>query len=467
MTRAMRGAVLSCLITGLLSLGTQVYGTGITPVCFDSGTRVVQEVAEALTGQGNSVLNCYPPGSGIFLGLLSLLPQDLRIAGIEWGMSVSLGEPPRKFDSFDPVELGGWCVSQYQIRAYRAIVIGSPNGGVAHLASLLHAPFLTSSFGLAIRHSLIDPDDIDAYAATGDRFAAALLNRAAPGSIEVIDHYDPLHDRSLVKYVNFLRVKLLSLPSAYREFIRKSLAPGGKIVLVDCTYPWAQFRVGKGSYFQVGGLGAVTPEEYLKEWGRDLPLEARPESEWGCPPEFAAAVKQFAEEEGIELIEIRYPHPADYGLLSYRAYLACAGVRKEEVMFDCFNYQNPLTNLQSGIPALWLPFNTEDGVSFARGFLADSRFKQIYLALLPSFARSPDTVHLKTWENLLSSHGAVKLLGIDTQAFPADTLAPFRYVTEMKQLRQEYQLSTSLELDIATLERLLRNESVPSTGACR
>ncbi len=445
------------LIIALFCCSTSAAGKGITPICFDSGTRVVQEVAEALTGEGNSVLNCYPPGSEIFLGLLSLLPENLRIAGIEWGMSVSLGEPPRKLDSFEPLELGGWCVSQYGSRAYQAIVIGSPNGGVAHLASLLHAPFLTSSFGLAIRHPLIDPDDIDAYAASGDRFATALLNRAAPGTIEVIDHYDPLHDRSLVKYVSLLRVKLLTLPQAYRDFIQKSLSPGGKIVLVDCTYPWPQFRVGKGSYFQIGGLGAIAPDDYLRKWGRDLPLEARPESEWGCPPEFAAAVRQFAEEEGIELIEIRYPHPADYGLLSYRAYLVCAGVREEDVMFDCFDYQNPRTNLQSGIPALWLPFNTEDALSFAGGFLADRRFKQIYLALLPSFARSPDTAKLKTWENLLSSHGEIKLLGIDSHAFPTDTLAPFRYVAEMKRLRQEYRLPTPLELDATTLENLLRN----------
>ena len=467
MTRTMQAAVLSCLITGVLFLGTYASGKGITPVCFDSGTQVVQEVAEALIGQGNSVLNCYPHGSKLFLGLLSLLPQDLRIAGIEWGMSVSLGEPPLVLDSFDPEELPAWCTTQYPDDKYRAIVIGSPNGGVAHLSSLLHAPFLTSSFGLVIRHPPIDPDNIDSYAATGDRYAGAILERAVPGSIEVIDHYDPLHDRSLVKYVNFLRVKLLSLPSAYREFIRKNLAPGGKIVLVDCTYPWAQFRVGKGSYFQIGGLGAITPKDYMKKWGRDLPLETRPESEWGCPLEFSAAVRQFAEEEGIELIEIRYPHPADYGLLSYRAYLACAGVRKEEVMFDCFNYQNPRTNLQSGIPALWLPFNTQDALSFAGGFLAGKQFKQIYLSLLPSFAGSPDTAKLKTWENLLSSHGELKLLGIDPQAFPADTLAPFHYAEQLKQLRKEYQLSTPLELDTATLEWLLRNEGVPSAGACK
>lgn len=466
MMRLLRAMGLLGLIIPLVYVSISAVGKGITPVCFDSGTRVVQEVAEALSGQGRSVLNCYPFGSELFLGLLSLLPESLRIAGIEWGMSVSLGEPARSLDSFDPAHLAAWCTSKYPHRAYPAIVVGSPNGGVAHLVSLLHAPFLTTSFGLAIKHPPIDPDDLDAYAATGDRYAATLLERAATGSIEVIDHYDPLHDRSLVKYVNFLRVKLLSLPSSYREFIRKNLAPGGKIILVDCTYPWQQFRVGKGSYFQIGGLGAVTADEYLKNWGRDLPLERREESEWGCPPEFSASVKQYAMEEGIELIEIRYPHPSDYGRLSYRAYLASAGVRENEIMFDCFNYQNPLTNLQTGIPALWMPYNTQDSLSFVRGFLAGREFSHIYLALLPSFARSPDTAKLDSWKDLLSLHGKLDLLGIDPRTFPADTLAPFRYAKEMKRLRQHYLLSTPLELDVSTLERLLLDSSVAPGDGC-
>ena len=136
-------------------------------------------------------------------------------------------------------------------------------------------------------------------------------------------------------------------------------------------------------------------------------------------------------------------------------------------MFDCFNYQNPRTNLQSGIPAFWLPFNTQDALSFAEGFLAGKQFNRIYLSLVPSFARSPDTAKLAAWEGLLSSHGELKLLGIASQAFPADTLAPFRYVAQMKKLRQRYQLSASLELDTSTLEWLLHNEGVPSTGACK
>lgn len=458
-------ALLALIVIALAHL--PALSARINPVCFDSGTRVVQEVAEALTGGGKSVLKCYPLGSELFLGLLSLFPENVRIAGIEWGMSLSLGERKQKLDDFEIADLANWCVAQYPTGKYPTIVIGAPNGGVAHLAALLHAPFLTSSFGLAIKHPPIDPDNLDAYVMTGDRFAAAILERAAPGSIEVIDHYDPIHDRSLVKYVNFLRVKLLTLPPAYREFIRDNLVPGEKIVLVDCSYPWPQYRVGNGSYLQVGGLGALAPEDYLRRWGRDLPLETRPESEWGCPPEFAATVMEFAAEEGIEVIEIRYRHPADYGLLSYRAYLACAGVRKNQIMFDCFNYQNPCTNLQTGIPALWLPFNTEDTLSFAREFLTGREFQQIYLALVPSFARSPDTVSIEDWEAVLSSHGELRLLGIDPHAFPADTLAPFRFVAQMRQLRQQYQLSTPLELDISTLEKLLCAERVPTAGASR
>ncbi|MCK4394199.1 hypothetical protein KAX17_14970, partial [Candidatus Bipolaricaulota bacterium] len=40
--------------------------TAIPVEGFDSGTRVVREIAEALTGQGKSILEYYPPGSRLF-----------------------------------------------------------------------------------------------------------------------------------------------------------------------------------------------------------------------------------------------------------------------------------------------------------------------------------------------------------------------------------------------------------------
>lgn len=442
-------------------------GAGITPVCFDSGTRVVREVAAALTGRGESILECYPPVSKPFLWLLHLLPENLRIAGIEWGSSVSVGVPPGRLAEFDAMSLPQWCRSQYPDgREYKAIVIGSPNGGVAHLAALLHAPFLTASFLLAVRHPTIDPEDIDAYYAAGERLAAEILAGSKRTGFEVINHYDPLHDRALIKYVNFLRIKLLKLPQAYQDFILQNLAPDGKIVLIDCSYQWPQYIVGERSYLQVGGLGAIPAGEYLNRFVLDLPVEERRESEWGCPPEFACAVKDFAKRHGIDVIEVSYDHPQGYSLLSYRAYLA-AGARKQEIMFDCFNYQNPLTNIQTGIPALWLPFNTEDSLAFARSFLSGKRFERIYLALLPSFAGSPDTASIGEWEKLLSPHGDLTIIDVDPHTFPADPLAPFRFVAGMKRLREERHRSPSIELSLATLAALLHPNPPPAPSAPR
>ena len=424
---------------------------------FDSGTRVVREVAEALTGRGNSILECYPFGSKLFLWLLSLLPEAARIGAMEWGMRLSVGNSPKRLEDLDVNCLPGWCVEQYPAtnRGYEAIVIGSPNGGVAHLAALLHAPFLTTSFGLTFKRPPIEADDLESYHKSGQVLVKTLLEQNERESFEVISHYDALHDRSLVKFVNFVRIKLLELPESYRDFILENLAPGGKLILINCGYRWPQYRIAERSFLQVGGLGGISPSEYMKSWPLELPIETRRESEWGCPEAFGEAVKDFAAEHGIEVLELEYDHPQGYSLLAYNAYLTCKGARQDEILLDCFNHQNPRTNIETGIPGLWLPFNTEDGLSFAKEFLEGKTFKRIYFTLLPSFARSPDTASLDDWIALLSRHGELHLVGVDPRTFPADPLAPFRFASDMKNLRQHYKLSTPLKLDLAALEELL------------
>jgi hypothetical protein len=423
---------------------------------FDSGTRVVREVAEALTGNGKSILECYPFGSRLFLSLVSLLPEPARFAAMEWGMRLSVGNSPKKLEGFDVNSLPGWCVGQYPAtdRGYEAIVIGSPNGGIAHLAALLHAPFLTTSFGLTFRHPPMDADDLASYHKTGKALTETFLTQSEDESFEVISHYDAFHDRSLVKFVNFIRIKLLALPKSYQEFILKNLASGGTLVLVNCSYSWPQYKIAERFFLQVGGLGGINPEEYMKQWPLDLPIETRRESEWGCPKAFAEAVKGFADQHGLEVLELQFEHPQKYSLLAYNAYLASDSCRQDEVLFDCFNHQNPRTNIETGIPALWLPFNTEDDLSFAQEFLQGRMFDRIYFTLLPSFARSPDTTQLNDWIELLSQHGTLELLGVNPRTFPADPLAPFRSANRMKALRERYRLSSPLKLDLVALDTL-------------
>ncbi len=455
------------LFLGLLPVWEAVAGRApVDVVAFDSGTRVVREIAEALTGTGRSILESYPRGSKIFLGLISLLPERARITAIEWGMRHSLGHAAGRADEVSIATLAEWCVSQYPgTERYPAIVLGSPNGAVAHIASLLGAPFLTTSFGLAFRHPLegsnldmslpIDPDDLAGYQRTCRVVAERIVAGNAGSGYEIICHYDPIHDRSIVQTVAFIRIKLRDLPACYRVFIRDRLASNGALLLIDCGYSWPQFALGDRTFLQIGGLGAIAPTEYLERWSIDAPREIRRESEWGCPESFAVAVGLYAETNDIRLVTISRDHPAEYSLLAYDAYRACDEVRSDAILIDCFNHQNPNTNITAGIPGLWLPFNTADGVALVERALQDKTFDTIYFAPLPSFARSPDTVSLDVWAELLVSHGALEWMGVRPDMYPADPLAPYRLVHDMASLRAASERAMPLRLSIEEFEALL------------
>ena len=460
-------AVLVCLVGGLLVSPSAALG-GHDPIItvegFDSGTRVVREVAEALAGEGRSILECYPWGSRTFLGLVALFPAKTRVRLIEWGMRLSVGHNAVDAGRLDVDSLPQWCVDQYSQgdRQYEAIVVGSPNGAVAHLAALLGAPFLTTSFGLTFRHRTIDAGDHLAHLESSRVIVDSILAANEGAGFELIAHYDPLHDRSLVRYVDFVRVKLRELPACYRAFIDRHLAPGGRLILIDCAYAWPQYELRERAFIQVGGLGGVPPETFLGRWPLKLPVYIRRESEWGCPEEFASSVARFAVDRGIESVKISFEHPWSYSLLAYSAYLACDGVRSRSLLIDCFNHLNPRTNVGTGIPALWLPFNTVEGLAFVENALSGRTFDRVHFAILPSFADSPDTAPLEPWVELLSRYGEVELVGIDPDRFPADPLAPFRFIDRMTELGESEGLDRPLRLEVEDLERLLADYCGPS-----
>jgi len=474
MTRASRFARLGivavvCLACGVTAGSPSVSDGPDSPIAvegFDSGTRVVREVAEAVTGEGRSILECYPWGSRTFLGLVSLFPSATRIRLIEWGTRRSVGHDAEDAGRLRVDALPRWCVDQYpqDDRRYDAIVVGSPNGAVAHLATLLGSPFLTTSFGLTFRRPTIAAEDHFAYIESGRAIVESILAANGDDGFELIVHYDPLHDRSLVRSVDFVRVKLRALPACYREFIDRHLAPGGRLILIDCVYAWPQYELCDRAYVQIGGLGGIPPETFLERWPLDLRLLTRRESEWGCPDGFAASVDRFAADRGIETIEIRFDRPWEYSLFAYDAYAACEGVRNRSLLIDCFNHLNPRTNVETGIPALWLPFNTEEGLALVEEALRGKSFDWIGFALLPSFAGSPDTAALEPWIDLLSHHGDIELVGIDPDRYPADPLAPFRFVDRMTELREAERLALPLRLDVDTLVDLVRNRADRQIG---
>lgn len=419
----------------------------VKPLAFDAAARAVGEVARALGGPGRGLREPFPEAARPFLALLRHAPPSLRQAAFRWGMSLALGYPLRSLAGFDLEAFFSEHTQRYPHRQYPAIVLGSPGGGVAHLAALLDAPLLPLSGVVGVRHR-IALDDFSAYVATGQLAA----NHLSPdGRFERIVHYDPIHDRDLVAHACLIRIRLLSLPEVYRRFIRDRLVPGGTLILAEGTYSWPQVPLGPGVWLQVGGLGGITPEEFLARYPPPGPATLRRESEWGCTEEFAQSVRAFAQTEGIPVMEIPAGHPSEYSELAYWAYRA-AGARDDTVLLDCFTTMDARFCKRTGIPPLHLPFGTQDALLFARRFLDTHPVGHKLLLLHPTFAAPEDWATLEEWREALGD--GLSIL-VDERYWPDDPYAAFAAAEVLARLEGEWGRPAPLSLSVSELAKLV------------
>jgi hypothetical protein len=100
---------------------------------------------------------------------------------------------------------------------FDAILVGAPNGGAAHLANALGAPFLSQHFVFSFRGNSA-ADAVAAYQRHGASLADPILARNP--HIAVVNHYDPVHDRWLISSLNHIRLAVV-VAGAYRRFITR------------------------------------------------------------------------------------------------------------------------------------------------------------------------------------------------------------------------------------------------------
>jgi hypothetical protein len=362
-------------------------------------------------------------------------------------MSFSVGYPLDAFASWDPDGPFRRYTERYPRRRYDAVVLGDPSGGTAHLAALLGAPLLPPCYLLGARHR-IDPDDMDAYVATARE---ALRGMRGGGETEVIVHYDPLHDRDLVANAALFRVRALGLPPAYREFIRERLRPGGTIVIAEDTYTWPQVGLSPGVWLQIGGLGDVPPEEYLRRFPPPGEVRWRRESEWGTPEPFVLAAEGFARGHGFRVLRLAFAHPDCYSALAFRAYRA-AGAREGLALLDCFTTMDARFCVRTGIAPLHLVFNTRDSFEFALSQLRGYPVRKAYLLLHPSYAAPEDLVYPAEWEDALGELGIEVEWISDPRHFPDDPYLPFYAAGRLSELARELALPVPLSLSVEALE---------------
>lgn len=360
---------------------------------------------------------------------------------------------------------------------YPAILMGAPNGAVAYLAALLHIPFLPSHFVLSFADRT-EADDVLSYQAHGARLIEPILQRDP--RLAAVNHFDPIHDRFLVEQVNHVRLKLLDLPEAYRQFIRSHLAPDGVLLCIDCSYSWMQYQIDERHFFQVGGLSGYDCDDYLQGsdeldgwlkglgskhrggWRLDdsFDLISQRESEWGTPTEFRDAVQDFAASEGYGSRNIHGAHPEDFSLLAHTAYLWEARLHERQpqgLLLECFSQINPTAALRSDLLPLWLPFNCDDSLQFLAGFIPYvPQGLPVVFSLLANFTISPDLPGAQAWQQIAARVGPVNWIGTHPGRYPIDLASRFDYVPDLiAWTRQHPGAEPGPRLEIEELDQML------------
>jgi hypothetical protein len=406
------------------------------------------------------------------------LPESLRLRFVEFFVR-NLGAPPSLAGEVRSEGLARWAVDLYGSDGpgFDTVVLGAPSGGIGHLAALLGAPFLSELFVTRYRYRG-KADDVLGYHRAGSSLAKIVLENNP--DLLVINHYDPVHDRFMVPYVNYLRMKLLELPSAYRRFIARRLRPGGTILFADCRSPWRQYRVSRRHHFQVGGLGGITDAEYVQgseeikrylagkhgraasppaSWALPLPWLPERESEWGSLQQFRRSVETFASENGYRFLALNGTHPSDFSKIAYYAghqAILNAGEEPRGVLADCFTLTSPTGALRAGLLPLWLPFNCIDSLAFL-GEMAEEfpPGKPVLLAPAPSFSPSWDVAGADAWSAACGPQASVTWLGVDARAYPADVAGLFRFLPALQAWCEQAGPRPRPSFTIADLEALI------------
>ncbi|MEW5946668.1 MAG: hypothetical protein AB1742_10765 [bacterium] len=420
----------------------------------DSSSAQTRALAAALNGKHFDTygLNI---GQRSLMRLLSFVPRDVIHSGVKLAMS-SAGTSAETARLIRTEKMARWVSTLYPgDRRYGTVILGSPNGGVSHMGAVMNAPFLTTHFLVCFRH-VKNVDDTLSTFRKGRRIAAEVT--ASNPELAAVCHYDPIHDRIPLVFITHVRFKLISLPAAYRDFIRRRLPEGGSLVVINCRFKWLQYKAAPRVTFQIGGLGGVPDEEYLEGsprideylyyqgsslrrsgWrlrGTKHPLETLPESEWGCMPEFVESVKEFGRDAGFRVVVLSADHPERFGELAFHLHGLASRKDGEPPLFifaDCFNQVDPLANIQSRMLPLWLPYYDERSFEFARRMLRltppDTR---TLFTIHPSFSDPFDMVPLDKWVRVFTREQPPILLGIDTGRFPYDVSCVYRFGAEIK-----------------------------------
>ncbi|MHA1595783.1 MAG: hypothetical protein ACTSXJ_06450 [Candidatus Baldrarchaeia archaeon] len=451
----------------------------------DSSSMAMRACAAALRGEILNPIEVSLP-ERLLLPLVSRSRKLLRVAVDHYLKRMSVPRSALRFLTEEDFAL--FATSIYNIpreKKFKYVVMGAPSGAVSHLAAMLHAPFLSHSFLLRVKAKKRKPEDFPSVLKSASSVALNLCRTLT--NAEVVIHYDPVHDRSMLRFLDTVRVKLLQLPIQYIDFIKRHLHREGTVILVECTFQWYRYQTDDRIFVQIGGFGGIGPDEYiygsdrLDRWLEglksrhksgwsitDMQQEVGRESEWGSPPQFIESARNFCIEEGIDLLVLRSKNPFDLSSLVFYTFLSsyCTNSNPITIYIDSFTATNPTFNLKTCTAPLWIPYVSDNCFSFLKEFLRrlDPGIKnlvsKIFLTLFPTMDTTPDLVPLDMWLSLLSDVSDVHLVGNNRKFYPLDPGFFIRYPSELRKLLKRFKRSLTQPVDAEDVVRVCRKAGI-------
>ncbi|MFH2039382.1 MAG: hypothetical protein ABIJ65_08105 [Chloroflexota bacterium] len=408
---------------------------------------------------------------------LGALPQEIARQIISRFQSIS-GLSYRNIKGFNIDRLIIERINDYaQLKGkFPCIALGVGMGGAtAYISSLLGGPYLPQAFVITLKGGS-PTGNVNQYYNRSSKQALQIAKNNK--EIITIQHFDPIHDGWLTHYVNHLRFKLLSLPPAYSSFIRDKLIKGGTIVYLEGQAKWLRYQVGERSYFQVGGWGDISPNEYLigssriREYAQKIglksinwkldgyPLEIGAESEWGSEPGMAEALEKFCNSEGYQFIRISLEHPNDFSRLAFKSVLHLLEKSNQQpsgVLIETFTQFDSQAAIRSGLLPLWLIFNTRDSLLYLKGMCLEfPPLKPVFFSPLVTFTITPDIVPWSDWEEVLSNWDWINI-GTRPSHYPSDTRALVHWTKHLRSWVAENPQPVVKKIDPLILLELAQN----------
>jgi hypothetical protein len=405
---------------------------------FDTTSAMMMALGNYLRNEDVSSGGAFPPLDWLS-GELKKLNRQTRETIFAWS-GFMLALHPEDIDKVRSEQISKWVVNNYRKKSYPAIAIGSSNGAMTYLQSALGIPWLPQTFLIPVRRPSEINIDEPLLTMKWARDPARILLKNNP-DLQLHHMYDPNHDRIMLEYMTYFRVKKLHLGTNYERFITDVLPPGGTLFVSECQHKWPTTKVDNRHVFQFGGMGGATGKEYsegssrvekfldqngspFKKWNAPDPDGESAEAEWGFEPALYEDIERIAREGNYKIKRIVFDepdHPSPFVAELYKWWYEQRRIISKRMIIGTSTHLEPYWMLRTGSVPFWLKSNMEPSAKWLDEYLKSNEYDELFLMLLSQGVEPVGQAPMERWESILAKgRKRGEFLKSDNERIPMD-----------------------------------------------